>query len=66
MALNGFRMLYTSVTAVREIPNLWNTMFTTKDNVVEESTVMARFWNMIAVITLSVGLVVFANVEIIA
>jgi hypothetical protein len=63
MVLNGFRMLHMGDTLVRDWPNLSNTRFTTGYNVIEESVVVARLINVIAVALLVLGLVVSAVVE---
>jgi hypothetical protein len=63
MVLNGFRMLHMGGTLVRDWPNLSNTRFTTGFNVVDESVVVVRPTNVIAVALLGLGLVVSAFVE---
>jgi hypothetical protein len=63
MILNGFRMLHMGGTTVRDWPNLDNIKYTTGDNVTEESVVMARFWKVVAVVGLGVGLVALAIVD---
>jgi hypothetical protein len=63
MAMNGYRMLHMGGTTVRDWPNLENTRFTTRENVVEESVVVASFWKIVAVVLLAVGLIASALVE---
>jgi hypothetical protein len=63
MAMNGYRMLHMGGTTVRDWPNLENTRFTTGENVVEESVVVASFWKIVAVVLLAVGLIASALVE---
>jgi hypothetical protein len=63
MAMNGYRMLHMGGTTVRDWPNLENTRFTTGENAVEESVVVASFWKTVAVVLLAVGLIVSALVE---
>jgi hypothetical protein len=55
MVLNGFRMLHMGGTLVRDWPNLSNTRFTTGYNVADESVVVVRLTNVIAVALLVVS-----------
>ena len=66
MVLNGFRMLHMGGTLVRDWPNLLNTKFTTGHNVVEESMLVVRFTNVVAVPLLVVALVVALVVSAVA
>jgi hypothetical protein len=63
MVLHGFRMLHMGGTLVRDWPNISNTRFTTGYNVVDESVVVVRLTNVIAVALLVLGFVVSAFVE---
>jgi hypothetical protein len=63
MVLNGFRMLHMGGTLVRDWPNLSNTRFTTGYNVADESVVVVRLTNVIAVALLVLRLVVSAFVD---
>jgi hypothetical protein len=63
MVLNGFRMLQMGGTLVRNWPNLSNTRFTTGYNVFDESVVVVRLTNVIAVALLVLGLVISAFAE---
>jgi hypothetical protein len=63
MALNGFRMLRMGGTTMRDFPNMENEKVTVGENVVEESVVVVKLLNMMVVIVLGIGLVVYGIVE---
>jgi hypothetical protein len=61
--LNGFRMLHMGGTTMRDWPNIENSRFTVGENVVGESVVVVKLWNMMVVLLLGVGLIMRGIVE---
>ncbi|KAE9363928.1 hypothetical protein N431DRAFT_489754 [Stipitochalara longipes BDJ] len=63
MVLNGFRMLHMGGTTMRDWPNIENSKFAVGENVVGESVVVVKLWNMMLVVLLGMGLVGYGIIE---